>query len=310
MNNNEYFDTVPPDNRDGKYDSWLAACFKKRDTLAVPDRQRLETAMRDAGLRDIYPKYGGEFTETQKVELMKFVLDTLGEELFLSMGPMSISKYADALGIQANIRKQKPVVIEFSCPHCQQTYSAPEDMANLDIECHKCGQTLKVPRPSKGYYAAPTEPQMEDAEYYGVEVPDGIHRGQLREMISAAMTNPARQPSSEALERYEKKKLERRLRDADPETRRELLKDAAEDARYREKESRLEKEQAKEEEDLKYTIYDMDFGRDGDWAEFYRKASRIQLKQIFAWLDENRPGWSGASDIANAIDQLFPELKK
>lgn len=310
MNNNEYFDTVPPDNRDGKYDSWLAACFRKRDTLAAPDRQRLETAMRDARLRDIYPKYGGEFTETQKVELMKFVLDTLGEELFLSMGPMSISKYADALGIQANIRKQKPVVIEFSCPHCQQTYSAPEDMANLDIECHKCGQTLKVPRPSKGYYAAPTEPQMEDAEYYGVEVPDGIHRGQLREMISAAMTNPARQPSSEALERYEKKKLERRLRDADPETRRELLKDAAEDARYREKERRLEKEQAKEEEDLKYTIYDMDFGRDGDWADFYRKASRIQLKEIFAWLDKNRPGWSGASDIANAIDHLFPELKK
>ena len=310
MNSDSPSYSSPSDNRDGKYDSWLASCFRRRETLDPSDRQRLETAVRDAGLRDIYPKYGGEFTESQKFDLMKFVLDTLGEDLFLLMGPLSISKHADAHGIQANIRKQKPVVIEFACPHCQQTYSAPENMANLDIECQKCGQALKVPRPPRGYYAAPTEPQLEDAEYYGVEVPDGIHRGQLKELISAAMTNPSRHPSAEALERHQKRKLERRLRDADSETRKELLKEAAEDARYREKERRLEEEQAKEEEEFKYTLYDIDFGRDGDWADFYRKASRVQLKQIFAWLDENRPGWSGASDIAKAIDHLFPELKK
>jgi DNA-directed RNA polymerase subunit RPC12/RpoP len=266
--------------------------------------------MREANLRNVFPKYGGEFTESQKLDLMKFVLGALGEDTFLAMGPMGISKYADALGIKANIRRQKPTVIDFACPHCQQTYSAPEDMANHDIECHKCGKPLLIPRPPRGFYAAPSEAQLEDAEYYGIEVPEGIHRGQLKELISAAMTNPARQPSSEALERYQKRKHERHLRDADPETRRELLKEAADDARYREKERRLEKEQAKEEAELNYDIYDMDFGRDGDWAEFYRKASRMQLQQIFAWLDENKPGWSGASDIAHAIDHLFPELKK
>jgi hypothetical protein len=47
-----------------------------------------------------------------------------------------------------------------------------------------------------------------------------------------------------------------------------------------------------------------------DWAELYRKPSRRQFDAIYEWLDINSPGWDGISFVIDAIDSLFPELKR
>jgi hypothetical protein len=57
-------------------------------------------------------------------------------------------------------------------------------------------------------------------------------------------------------------------------------------------------------------LYESEFAGDGDWNEFYRKPTRKQFDTIYSWLDANRPGWTGIRDVADAIDRLFPELKR
>ena len=62
----------------GCFDSWLVACFRKRDVLQPQDHRRLQIAMHKAGLRTQYPKYGKDLTEAQRVEIMRFVKEALG----------------------------------------------------------------------------------------------------------------------------------------------------------------------------------------------------------------------------------------
>jgi predicted RNA-binding Zn-ribbon protein involved in translation (DUF1610 family) len=291
----------------GSFDSWLAACFRKRDILERPDQRLLQIAMHKARLQSQYPRYGGDLSEAQRVALMQFVKDCLGETVFLAMAPVGITKYAEVLGIKARVRKQKPKQLDFSCPNCGQTYSAPEEMADQAIQCHKCHAPMRVPRPTRGYFAAPSEPQIEEAELYGIQVLDGMHRGQLKEEIAKAQSDRSQQPSAEAYGRFRQRKLQRQLRDADDKTRAELLE---EERQYQADLRRDAREDAREEAELRRALYEDEFARDGDWAEFYRKPTRQQYDQIYAWLDRNKPGWGLVADVAEAIDQLFPELKK
>jgi len=186
----------------GSFDSWLAACFRKRDVLERPDQRRLQIAMHKARLQTQYPKYGGDLSETQRVALMQFVKDTLGEEFFLAMAPSGITKYVNALGVQAKVRKQKPKELDFACSKCGQTYSAPEEMADQSLECHACHKPIQVPRPPRGYYATVTEPQLEQAELYGITVVPGMFHGQLKELIEKAQADTKNLPSQEKWDRY------------------------------------------------------------------------------------------------------------
>lgn len=58
-----------------------------------------------------------------------------------------------------NIQKSnKTNELYFACPHCGQTYSASDEMADQSLECHKCHKAMRIPRPPRRCFAAPSPP--------------------------------------------------------------------------------------------------------------------------------------------------------
>ena len=197
----------------GRFDSWLAACFRKRDVLERPDQRRLQIGVHKANLAASLPKYGVEFSDQHRLHLQQFVKDTIGADLFLSMGPVGITKNAEALDLHP--RKQKEKLLTFLCPFCNQKYEAPEEMADSVLDCQKCGKQTRLPRPPRGYYAAPSEPQLEEAELYGLDVRAGMHRGKMKDLLATASNDRTRTPSNAAYEHYHQRKIARQIREAE-----------------------------------------------------------------------------------------------
>ncbi len=236
-------------------------------------------------------------------------------------------------------------LVTFNCPHCSQMYEAPVEMADTRIDCQACHKSIQVPRPKRGYYAGVTEPQMEQAELYGIFVPPEMFRGQLKELIDKSQSDTKNLPSPESWEQYKQRQSERRIRDARAKvaeaeraieegsdlkaaSQRRLQKeleraqDALDSALEGERDRRDwvadmkkidEQNRRAEEADQKWIrreLYEEPFSRGGDWNSLYKKPSRSQYQAVYAWLDQNRPGWRSVGDVVDAIDVLFPELKK
>lgn len=236
--------------------------------------------------------------------------------------------------------------VKFDCPECKQHYEAPEDMADAPLECQACKATFKIPRPRQGYYADPSEPMLEEAELYNVQVIPGMFRGQLKEKIEQAR-NSGKYPTDQQYAHYYIRQSNRRIKNAQNEVdsvksqladpnltpadklalendldgalkkQDSVVKGEAENKAERKRfEREIERDRKQDEKEARQ--FDREYKRhledefkgDGDWAEFYRKPSRLQFEAIYAYLDQNEPGWGGTSPIIKAIDRLFPELRK
>lgn len=70
------------------------------------------------------------------------------------------------------------------------------------------------------------------------------------------------------------------------------------------------KAQEAEQKWIRRELYEEPFSQGGDWSTLYKKPTRRHFQTIYAWLDHNRPGWGNVGDVVDAINVLFPELKK
>ena len=316
------------------FDSWLFSCFSGRRFLESSDRRKLQAALYNRGWMNRLPKYADAFTDEQRLEYLQFVKETLGADLFQKLRPKDFNKYAEALGLPP--RKQKEKEVRFTCPQCGQTYAAPEQMAGNPLACQGCNESLHIPRPATGYYAAPTESELEEATLYRVSVREGMHRGELKAELARAHLDPSRTPTPAMYEQQAQTKFARALKEVDDEIeiiQRELsvtdltpekikeLRDALEwsldgkqeildEEKERKKELEREARDDAREAAESRQFYESGFARGGDWSEFYRKPTRKQFDAVFSWLDQNKPGWVGFSALIDAVDFLFPELKK
>lgn len=239
--------------------------------------------------------------------------------------------------------KESPL-FHFNCPKCNQSYEAPEDMADTPSDCQSCKNNFRIPRPPRGFYADISEPQLEQAELYGIQVPPGMFRGQLKELITQAQADYKNPPPREKWKQYYERQTKRRIREAQAEiaeielnldgpnlkpTTRKRLERELEKAKEKfnsvieratERKEDMEDEKVEAESDvreraaedmwIRHEVYESEFARGGDWNEFYRKPTRQQFDAVYEWLDINRPGWTSIKDITDVINRMFPELRK
>jgi len=322
----------------GPFKAWMGECFINAQALQRPEERRLQIDLNAGGWLERLPRTVSAWDEQQRLSFLSMVKEVLGAELFLELRPKGMTKYGEALGFPERQRKAKD--ISFACESCGQTYAAPEELAGTSLNCHSCGVALKIPRPSRGYYAAPTQSELDQAELYGVPVSEGTHRGELKIALARAREDPHRRPSEDKLKAMYQKQAARRQdeeaqRIADLERRiaaagasgepiGELLIEHRRALEGREHRLALERQlaeaaekerrrEAREEARLRREYIEPEFGARGDYGEWYHKPTREQFDAIYGWLDTNRPGWSdrsGRAEVASAIDLLFPELRR
>ena len=318
---------------------WLFSCFRQHKTLTEDEKQIIQNAVNTARLTSRFPNTTYDLTEEHRIEFMKAVMKALGEERFLKLGVIDITRLASRLGIQKKIREPKP--ISFECSGCGQKYDAPQEMATTSIECEKCKTANRVPRPKSGYYSAITDAQVENAEYLGVVISKDLHHGQASDLLAKGQEAFAQLPKAEQARRYkikEEKEAARKhqtiidLRTSikakesalkgdilSPDEKSSLrdevyeMKDELADLVEDEKEDRrINKEIEDRENECDALIrqhYVSEFSSGGDWFDFYRKPKKAQFDDIFAWLEKNGEEVS-CSSIAKGIDRLYPELKR
>lgn len=326
------------------YESAMKVCFKWWGNMERPSQRTLQIAWRKAGFTERFPIDGTQCADEQRLEFISFVRDTVGQQIMQEMGPIGVKEVEGRLVLkpkrESSPRKavqRKPREIKFECSHCGQHFAAPEQLANTKITCQGCQQEITIPRPKIGYYAAPSPSQLEDAELYKVAVTEGMHRGELSEELQKAMSDVARKPSAEEYETRERRRTERYIREADEEIQeirtklkapvlseqevadlQQALKKAKaakkriidSEKEAKREEERFKREEIREEKEFRRMCYEREFNRGEDWSEFYRKPTRQQFDAIYDRLDTNKPGWSGFVEVVEAIDVLFPELRK
>lgn len=98
------------------------------------------------------------------------------------------------------------MAIEFQCEHCKKTLKLKDKCAGLTGECPYCKGVITVPSAEPQPVAEtterkePTEKQLDYARSLGIDIPDGISRSKLSEMIDDAKDNlPATDKQKEFL---------------------------------------------------------------------------------------------------------------
>ena len=298
-----------PDGNYIRLDSWLSGSFRLRNCPLIDkdEKIRLLDAIQAGPLASTFPKYGGDFSEEQRIQFQRLVKDTLGIDRFLKMGPHGITKNAELFGLPTRNWKE-PLVI-FNCAKCNQKYEAPVEMADTLLECQNCQQPIKVPRPDLGSYASPTESQLEDADLYEIRNAASMFRGQLRDLLAKTGSDPTKQPSEAKWAEHGRR---RAIRQGRLEEYEKMLADMAEEKR---KDAELEKRLGREE---RYEECFMEI-----FGKYYHKPTKVQFEAVYDWLDQNRPNWNNVTEpvdddeiatdiltVGEAMGILYPELRK
>jgi predicted RNA-binding Zn-ribbon protein involved in translation (DUF1610 family) len=199
----------------------------------------------------------------------------------------------------------KKDIISIVCS-CLQPIEVNISAVDQQFNCPSCGNLLTVPRPTRGYYALPSESDIENAELFHIVVREGMHRGELKELISDSIYNP----TSEDLDNHSRRMYDRYIRNAKTPLEK---KEAITNKKEWEKE-KIQSIKEDIEEKLWELRIDEDRFFDSDWEEFYHHPNRKQFDAVYDWLNINKPGWNKSidrfSNILCAIDKLFPNLRK
>src|SRR5690606_36629698 len=79
------------------------------------------------------------------------------------------------------------MAIEFECEHCRRPLALKDKCAGLKGKCPLCQGVIIVPQATPEAPAPkgmePTEKQMDYARSLGIDIPTGISRGKLSELI-------------------------------------------------------------------------------------------------------------------------------
>ena len=188
------------------------------------------------------------------------------------------------------------------------------------------------PLPRLDWYSAPiTQAQKDKLILYGVEAHEGMTNGEASDVIER-LKNSGVKPDKGNLARHKEKLEAAYLADSMRKLMEVITRLQSRDIEY----SELDRVRIMIESLLEEVLYACDkrieklikegekavhsedvngfmslFGKDGDWAELYKKPTRKQVEEVMKELDRIKPeGHQSEMDFINCLEVKFPGLRK